>query len=73
MPNPGEEEKRVTFRIESGTIDKLDDLIILNKAKGNLDRETSRSDLLRKCVEEKIEELEEMSEGNPKAKPMTAD
>jgi hypothetical protein len=67
------EEKRVTFRIESDTIERLDDLIIQNKAKGNLDREVSRSDILRQCVEDKIDELEESAEGNRKAEPMAAD
>jgi len=67
------EEKRVTFRIDSDAIERLDDLIIQNKAKGNLSRDVSRSDILRQCVEDKIDELEESAEGNRRAEPMTAD
>ena len=52
------EKARVTVRIEQSKLDRLDDLIWDNKVEGVLDRETTRSDLLRQQIDELIEELE---------------
>ena len=55
---------QVTFRADPDKIDRLDDLLILAKAKGQIDRDVTRSDLLRRCVDDLIEELEDDTGGN---------
>lgn len=67
------EEMRVTFRAEREKVHRLDQLIDLKKGLGELDRETSRSDLLRECVDDLVEELESGDSGNPKTPPIAAD
>ncbi len=66
------EQKRITFRIDGEKIEQLDDLIILAKAHGNLERDVSRSDLLRQSVDDLIEQLEESTEGNSNTPLVTA-
>jgi|GEM_PF-5801421 len=65
------EKARVTVRVEQSKLDRLDDLIWENKVEGNLDREATRSDLLRDQIDELLEELEGNS--TPATAPQTAD
>lgn len=51
-------KKRVTFRADEDKIDYLDRCIKIAQIEGRLDNSVSRSDLLRECVDELIEELE---------------
>ncbi|WP_435065917.1 hypothetical protein [Halobaculum sp. EA56] len=69
MTEPEEGTKRVTVRMDESTVNRLDDLIWENKIEGTLDREVSRSDLLREKVDELIDELE----GNSSTMMATAD
>lgn len=57
------EEKRVTFRADPDQIETLDKAIMRAKVDDRLDDDVSRSDLLRLCVDQMIDELED-SEGN---------
>lgn len=67
-------EKQVAFRADGDKVDRLDDLIWQMKTEGYIDRETSRSDVMRDCIDEKIAEFEEaLEEGNPKAGLVIAD
>lgn len=51
-------KKRVTFRSDEDKIDQLDRLIKIAQIEGRLGDNVSRSDLLRDCVDELIDELE---------------
>ena len=51
-------DPNITFRAAREQIDRLDELIIQAKARGDLDRDVTRSDLLRERVDHKIAELE---------------
>lgn len=79
MPSDSDDgTKRVTFRADQSKIDRLDRLVHKAKGEGLLDMDKSRSDLLRRSIDDLIDELEdelgeEGEEGNPKAVPMTAD
>jgi hypothetical protein len=53
------EQTKITFRVDPNKVDRLDDLIIQLKARGVLDRDLSRSELLRQCMDKTIEELEQ--------------
>ena len=55
---PAGEIKRVSFRADEETVEHLDDLIWENKVAGNVDRDSSRSELLREKMDELIAELE---------------
>lgn len=50
------DRKAVTFRAPEDLVDELDDYIIQLKASGELDRDVSRSDFLRKLVEKELED-----------------
>ena len=51
-------DPNVTFRADREQIDRLDELILQAKARGDLDRDVTRSDLLRDRVDYKITALE---------------
>lgn len=58
-----------SFQIDDETLEKLDSIIWEKKVAGEIDRETSRSDVIRDLVEEYIE-----GNGNTSARtPVTAD
>lgn len=64
------EEKRVTFRADPDKIDTLDKKIMHAKIEDQLSDEVSRSDLLRQCVDDLIEEFE-AEEGNSNQMTLT--
>jgi hypothetical protein len=66
-----EGKARVTVRVDQSKLDRLDDLIWENKVEGVLDRDTTRSDLLREQIDALVEELEGNSTPTPTAQ--TAD
>jgi len=53
-----------SFQIDDETLEEFDKVINLKKATGELDSNTSRSDVLRELVEEYVE-------GNPNSLPNT--
>ena len=78
-----EDEVRMTFRIEPEKKERLDNLIDVYNGLSESNEKLTKSDLLRDCVDESISELEDdlqermdsledLIEGNPKA-VMTAD
>jgi len=70
MAEDSDGKDRVSFRIDSEKVDRLDDLIWENQVAGNLKRDVNRSDVLRDAVDDLIEDLE----GNLKtAETPTAD
>lgn len=58
------DEKRVTFRANPEKIQDLDDEIKRAQLDGRLPNDKSRSDLLRDCVDELLEELKTETESN---------
>jgi metal-responsive CopG/Arc/MetJ family transcriptional regulator len=45
-----------TFTIDDATLEDFDDIILQQKANGDLDRDTTRSQLIRELVEEYVAE-----------------
>ena len=61
MPDHGQ---NITFRADHEKIERLDDLILQWKAGGDLERDVTRSDLLRGKIDEKMAELEALVDGS---------
>lgn len=61
------EEKRVTFRVSKEKVEQLDKEIMRAKINDQLNGNISRSDLLRQCVDDLIENLESEENDNQKA------
>jgi len=57
-----EETKQVTVRVDTSTVDDVDDAILRAKADGKLPRDYSRSDALRDVMEQLSEDLELLSD-----------
>jgi endo-1,4-beta-mannosidase len=53
------ETATVTFRWEKEKIDELDDKILEMKYEGDLDRDTTRSDIIKEVMENWLEEASE--------------
>lgn len=47
--------KNVSFNADEELVDDLDDIIVQKKAAGELDRDISRSDILRELLEDYVE------------------
>ncbi|WP_135302620.1 hypothetical protein [Haloarcula amylovorans] len=80
----GDDESRVTFRIDTEKKERLEDLINFHNALADDDERLTKSDLLRGCVDdliadlesdlqEEVDALEEFLEGNPNPATATAD
>lgn len=69
-PGAGDQNtKRITIRIDHSTVDRLDELIWENQKAEHLDRDDTRSGLIREKIDELIDELE--GNLNTSTEPMT--
>lgn len=53
------ETATVTFRLDKEKLDRLDDKILEMKYEGELDRDTTRSDVIKDVVDEWLQEVED--------------
>lgn len=79
-----EDDVRITFRISAEKKERLENLIDIHNALVDNDEKITKSDLLRECVDESIDDLEtrlqdeidtleDFIEGNPTTATATAD
>ena len=62
-----------SFQIDQEKLDEFDEIILQKKARGEIDRDTSRSEVIRQLVEEYVEGNGNCSPAIQKPTPATSD